>query len=100
MPWWGEGDKQDLQRRGGAGRVGRARQAEVQSTTGGGGRDQTNRSPKRDKRDKLPKQLPRALPGARGRRPLGMPAKGTGTACKGLLGGVPRIISDGNPWEM
>lgn len=37
MPWWGEGDKQDLQRRGGAGRVGRARQAEVQSTTGGGG---------------------------------------------------------------
>lgn len=29
-----------------------------------------------------------------------MAAKGTGTACEGVSGGVPRVIRDGNPWEM
>ncbi|KAK2103786.1 hypothetical protein P7K49_017642 [Saguinus oedipus] len=29
-----------------------------------------------------------------------MPAKGTGTACKEVLCGISRLISDGNPWEV
>lgn len=76
VPRWVRGTARPC--RGGAGRAGRARQVEVQSTTREG---QTNHLPKRDKRDKLPTLLPRACPepeegGCRDRHPQAQPAKG------------------------